>query len=91
MLDKRYIKWKSIIDVVSGFVEDLDNLDMDDEIERIIDYYNIKDFINQEKIVLNNLKEEERKIKEEFLESDLLIIQNNNISFTYDPNEKLLK
>lgn len=88
---KDILNGKSIIDVVSGFVEDLDNLDMDDEIERIIDYYNIKDFINQEKIVLNNLKEEERKIKEEFLESDLLIIQNNNISFTYDPNEKIIE
>ena len=41
--------------------------------------------------MLNNLKEEERKIKEEFLESNLLIIQNNNISFTYDPNEKIIE
>ena len=80
---------KTIPDVISTVIPIPDTVH-DAEIERISKCYDVKEYLDKEKIRLEARDKEDAALRVVFSESKWLIIPNNNINFGFNPNERLV-
>lgn len=80
---------QTIPDVISTEVSIPDTVD-NTEIERISVRYNVKEYLDKERIRLEARDKEDAALRAVFSESKWLVIPNNNVNFGFDPNERLV-
>ena len=96
LLDELVPDWRNSIcsgktmpDVISMVISIPDTVD-DAEIERISESYNVKEFLDKERVRLEARDKEDAALRAVFSESKWLVIPNNNIHFGFNPNERLV-
>jgi len=87
---KEVLSGKTIIDVVKENVDISENVDLDEEIKKIIVKYNAEDFVKNEESKINSKAAAEAQLIDKFRNCDILMILNNNINFSFNPNEKVI-
>ena len=95
LLDDLLPEWRksvcsgqTIPDVISTVVSIPDTVD-NAEIERISARYNVREYLDKERIRLEARDKEDAALRARFSESTWLVIPNNNTHFGFDPNERL--
>lgn len=84
---------KSLPEIGSEIIENeipTDTLTLKTEISKIINDYNAESFVINETEKFNHEKSLIDGYKQKFAEGDQLIIRNNNLSFSFNPQEKLI-
>ncbi len=80
---------QTIPDLISTVTIVPDTVD-DTEIERISECYNVKEYLDKERIRLEARDKKDAALRAVFSESKWLVIPNNNVNFGFDPNERLV-
>lgn len=84
------IAGKTMIDILLKNINVMNYADSENYVRNIIKQYDAERFINEEYNRLLSMKLEDEIYINRFNESDLIYIKNDNVSFTYNPNEKLI-
>ncbi len=90
---ERILEGKSIPEIASQIINSeitSDTLELKNTVHEIIRFYNAETFIKTETEKFEGQKAIINEYKQKFIEGNKLIIPNNNLNFTFNPQEKLI-
>lgn len=96
ILDDMYPNWrneiksgKTVQDIVSSFIN-IPEVVENEDIERITKQYDTDMFLNKERTRLETQAKADSDLRNRFANSQWLIIPNDGVMFSFDPNERLV-